>query len=187
MIAKPCIMHEAVAPNPSQSSTTTFRRLAVLLTPLTQNFFRYCDMSNPSQASQSESFRFLFEAALQDYEKKTGTKLVDHPLAKQLEKCDSVGSITYALQDQAQVFRKFQGDDGRVMKSLKCSVDVLYTLSTNAALGEGIGLVRLKALVALLYSDGHSTAIPACESDLCGHRHPTRRMSSFFVPMRTSL
>jgi hypothetical protein len=32
-------MHEAVAPTPSQSSTTTFRRLAVLLTPQTQIFF----------------------------------------------------------------------------------------------------------------------------------------------------
>ncbi len=112
-------------------------------------FFDFANMSNPSP---SESFRFLFEAALQDYEKKTGTKLVDHPLAKQLEKCDSVHSITSALQDQAQVFRKFQGDDGNVMKSLKCSVDVLYTLSTNTALGEGIGLVRLKALIGLLYS-----------------------------------
>jgi hypothetical protein len=137
-------MHEAVAPNPSQSSTTTFRRPAVLLTPQSQIFFGCANMSNPSS---SESFRFLFEAALQDYEKKTGTKLVDHPLAKQLEKCDSVDSITSILQDQAQVFRKFQGDDGNVMKSLKCSVDVLYTLSTNTALGEGIGLVCLKALI----------------------------------------
>jgi hypothetical protein len=106
-------------------------------------------MSNPSP---SESFRLLFEAALQDYEKKTGTKLVDHPLAKQLEKCDSVDSITSALQDQAQVFREFKGDDGNVMKSLKCSVDVLYALSTNTALGEGIGLVRFKALMGLLES-----------------------------------
>jgi hypothetical protein len=103
-------------------------------------------MSNPSP---SESFRFLFETALQRYEEKTGTKLVEHPLAKQLEKCDSVDSITTFLQKQAQAFSQFKGDDGKVMKSLKYSVDVLYGLSTNTALGEGIGLVRLKAVIEI--------------------------------------
>jgi len=101
-------------------------------------------MSNPSP---SQSFRFLFETALQRYEEKTGTKLIEHPLAKQLEKCDSVDSITTVLQEQARVFGKFKGDDGKVMRSLKYSVNVLHALSTNTALEEGIGLVRLKALV----------------------------------------
>jgi hypothetical protein len=103
-----------------------------------------CDMSNPES---SGSFRFLFETALQRYEEKTGTKLIEHPLAKQLEKCDSVDSITIVLQEQARCFGKFKGDDGKIMKSLKYSVNVLYALSTNTALGEGIGLVRLKALI----------------------------------------
>jgi len=106
-------------------------------------------MSNPSS---SESFRFLFETALQRYEEKTGTKLVEHPLAKQLEKCDSVDSITTFLQEQARVFGKFKGDDGKVMKSLKYSVNVLYALSTNSALGEGIGLVRLKTIIEIVNS-----------------------------------
>lgn len=96
-------------------------------------------MSNPSP---SESFRFLFETALQRYEEKTGTKLIEHPLAKQLETCDSVDSITTVLQEQVRAFGKFKGDDGKFMKSLKYSVNVLHALSTNTALGEGIGLVR---------------------------------------------
>jgi hypothetical protein len=100
--------------------------------------------------SPSESFQLLFEAALQDYEKQTGMKLIDHPLARRLETCDSVYSITSILQEQAQAFRDFRGDDGKVMKSLKCAVHVLYTLSNSTALSEGVGLVRPNALVGSL-------------------------------------
>lgn len=100
-----------------------------------------------SNSESSGSFRFLFETALQRYEEKTGTKLIEHPLAKQLEKCDTLDSITIVLQEQARCFGKFKGDDGKIMKSLKYSVNVLYALSTNTALGEGIGLVRFKALI----------------------------------------
>jgi hypothetical protein len=95
-------------------------------------------MSHPDPSS---SFQFLLGNALLDYEKQTGTKLADHPLAQQIETCDSVDSITLVLQEQAQAFREFRGDDGRVMKSLKSVVRVLHTLSTSAALAEGIGLV----------------------------------------------
>ena len=92
--------------------------------------------------SRPSSFQDLFNAALQDYENQTETKLVEHPFAKQLEECDSVDSIVAILQEQAQTFRKFRGDDGKIMKSLKSSVDVLYMLSNSTLLGEGIGLVR---------------------------------------------
>jgi hypothetical protein len=99
-------------------------------------------MSQPSS-----SFQTLFNSALKNYENQTGTRLIDHPLAKQLEACDSVDSITAILQEQAQIFRKFKGDDGKLMKSLKCSVGVLYMLSVSTVLGEGIGLVHPKAFI----------------------------------------
>jgi hypothetical protein len=85
--------------------------------------------------------------ALREYEKRTGTKLEDHPLAKQLDACDSVESITSVIQEQARAFHEFQGDDGRAMKSLKGAVGVLYTLSTNDAFSEGISLVCPKTLI----------------------------------------
>jgi fungal STAND N-terminal Goodbye domain len=100
-------------------------------------------MSYQSGASQ---FRSLFEVALEDYRKQTGTRLVDHPLHAKLIKCDSIESITAILQEQAQAFSKFRGDDGKVMKSLKSAVHVLHSLSTSTLLGEAIGLVRPKAL-----------------------------------------
>ena len=88
---------------------------------------------------RTSSFQGLFNAALQDYQIQTGNNLIDHPFAKQLESCDSADSVTAILQEQAQIFREFRGEDGKFMKSLKCSVNVLYTLSITT---EGIGLVH---------------------------------------------
>jgi hypothetical protein len=104
------------------------------------------------QPSSSSSFGDLFNAALQDYKNQTGTKLVEHPFAKQIEACDSVDSITAILQEQAQIFCKFKGDDGKLMKSLKSSVDVLHSLSISTILGEGVGLVHLKSVIGVLCS-----------------------------------
>jgi hypothetical protein len=95
------------------------------------------------------SFQDLFNAALQDYEIQTGTVLFDHPFAKQLEECNSVDAITAILQEQAQIFRKFRGDDGKIMKSLKSSINVLYTLSNSTVLGQGISLVCSKLLIGI--------------------------------------
>jgi len=102
-------------------------------------------MSHPSPSS---TFQVLFDTALQDYEKQTGTKLADHPLAKQLEACDTVGSITDFLQERTGAFREFRGEDGKVMRSLKRIVHVLYSLSASTVLGEGIGIVCPKVPLA---------------------------------------
>jgi hypothetical protein len=98
------------------------------------------DMSQ-SSSSSTGTFQALFNAALQDYEDKTGTSLIDHPIAKQLETCESVSSITSVLQEQAQNFREFRENDGKLMKALNSSVDVLYAPSISSALNETIGLV----------------------------------------------
>ena len=100
-------------------------------------------MSQPSSAS---SFQSLFNAALQDYTNQTGIGLNEHPFAKQLEACDSVDSITVVLQEQARIFHEFRGDDGKLMGSLKYSVNILYTLSVST---EGIGLVRSNSFIEI--------------------------------------
>jgi hypothetical protein len=101
-----------------------------------------------SQLSSSSSFQSLFNAALHDYAKRTGRKLDEDPLAKQFEKCDSSDAIFSVLQDQARKFQEFRGKDGKIVKSLKSTVNVLYTFSVSAALGEGVGIVCLKPLMA---------------------------------------
>ena len=95
-------------------------------------------MCDPSSSSR---FRYLLDYALKDYENQTGTKWDDHPLAKRLETCDSVESITAIFQEQSRAFREFR-DDGKLMKPLNSAVHVLHRLSANTVLSESIGLAR---------------------------------------------
>jgi hypothetical protein len=101
-----------------------------------------------SDQSQSSRFRALFAAALQDYQIQTGTALVNHPLAKNIQNCASIESVTALLQEQARAFNEFRGDNGRIAKSLKGIVSVLYTLSSTTA---SIGQVRPEGLIAVLH------------------------------------
>ena len=88
-------------------------------------------------------FQVLFEAALQQYEKQTEIPLAKHPLAEQLQNCNSVDSVIAVLQEQVQAFNEFRGTD-KIMKSLRGVVSVLSALSTVAELSDSIGLVRRK-------------------------------------------
>jgi fungal STAND N-terminal Goodbye domain len=92
----------------------------------------------------SSTLQSLFEAALHDYETQTGLRLIEHPLARQLESCNSVESITAVLQEQARALTEFRRDEDKVMKPLKRVVHVLHAFSTN--------LVRCVALVGYLCS-----------------------------------
>ncbi|KAH9083695.1 hypothetical protein EDB83DRAFT_2669650 [Lactarius deliciosus] len=88
----------------------------------------------------SESnLRSLLETALTEYEKKTGTKLLDNTLTIKLQSCNSADAINDVLQEQAQAFHEFRGNDGKVTRWLRRTVHILHTLSTSA-LGEGVGL-----------------------------------------------
>ena len=84
-------------------------------------------MSDPS----ASTLQSLFDAALHDYEKQTGMKLVEDPLARQLENCNSVDSIIAILQEQARAFTQFRRHDDKVMKPLKRVVQVTHALSTS--------------------------------------------------------
>ena len=116
----------------------TFRP-SLLTSPLFSAIFLTFLMSQPSSPS---SFQDLFNTALGDYQIQTGIRLADHTFAKQLEACNSVDSVTAILQEQAQIFREFRGDDGKITKPLKSSVDVLYSLSNSTVIGQGTGLVH---------------------------------------------
>ena len=86
------------------------------------------------------SFQSFFEDALQDYENQTAITLANHPLAEQLQNCQSVDSITALLQEQARAFSNFQGSD-KIMKSLKSVVLILSKVSGIAAIGQDISKV----------------------------------------------
>jgi hypothetical protein len=134
-----------------------------------------------SDQSGSSSLRVLFELALQDYETQTGTNLIRHPLAEQLERCDTVEAVISVLREQAGAFSEFRGSDGKFMRSLERSVSVLYTLSASTTLSEGIGLVCRTALVVFHIYKPHSTAIPTCKSVVCWPFHFARCMCLYFL------
>ena len=131
-----------------------------------------------SRPSSSFTLQALFSTALQDYEVKTGSSLVDHPFAKQFQECDSVESITAILEEQASIFRNFR-DHGKLVNSLKRLVTVLSSPLFTTLLNTGIGLLVRHKRHSLVYlvCDLYSIAIPACESNIYWHLYPTRRMS----------
>jgi hypothetical protein len=112
---------------------------------------------------------------LQQYEKQTEIPLAKHPLAEQLQSCDSVDSVIVILQEQARAFGEFRGSD-RIMKSLSSVISVLSTLSAAANLGEIVGLVRWDAPIGIPRPDTYSIVIQTYESNSSWSRHPALRM-----------
>ena len=98
-----------------------------------------------SDWSGQSHLQVIFEAALQNYEKQTGIALAKHPLAEQLQNCDSVESVTAVLREQTQAFKEFRGKE-KLLKPLKMAVSVLHKLSAAANFGQDVGLVSPSAL-----------------------------------------
>jgi hypothetical protein len=96
-------------------------------------------MSHPHlAASSSSNFQLIINSALKAYEKRTKKDLLAHPLAAQLQACDSLGAILAILQQQIQGLDQSRSDD-RWTKWLDPTVNVLFSFS--ATLGAGVGLV----------------------------------------------
>jgi hypothetical protein len=55
----------------------------------------------------SSNFNSILEAALSDYKEKNGSGVLEHPLAEDVKRCDSIGAISAILQGQAREFQSF--------------------------------------------------------------------------------
>jgi hypothetical protein len=97
--------------------------------------------THSTASSSSSSFQSILNAALEAYEKKTKTKLLTHPLAAQLQSCDSPTAILSVLQDLIQRFDHRRRSDERLTSWLIPTVNVLYAFSST--LGQGVGHVSL--------------------------------------------
>jgi hypothetical protein len=95
-------------------------------------------------SSSSANFQSIFNASLQAYDNKTKNKLLDHPLAAQLQSCHSPHAVLTVLQDLVQQFDQRRTSNQRLRNWLDPTVNVLYTFS--ATLGGGLGLVSLSSL-----------------------------------------
>jgi hypothetical protein len=92
-----------------------------------------------STPSSSSSFNSIIYNALEAYQKRTKKNLLSHPLAEQLQTCNSPGAILHVLQQQVQEINQSESGDEMLTKWLDPTVKVLYAFTE--ALGEGVGLV----------------------------------------------
>ena len=91
-------------------------------------------------ATSSSKFQQIFDNALKEYQRRTKKDLLNHPLAAQLQACNSPSGIRAVLQQQVQELNRSQNADDRLTKWLDPTVNILCSLS--GALGEGVSLVR---------------------------------------------
>jgi hypothetical protein len=126
----------------------------------------------PMASSSSANFQSIFNASLQAYDNKTKNNLLDHPLATQLQSCDTPHAVLAVLQDLVEQSDQCRTNDERLKNWLDPTVNVLYAFS--ATLGGGVALVSLSSLSLYnLCSDRHLSGIPTWECDICWHRRPS--------------
>jgi hypothetical protein len=100
--------------------------------------------SGQTSTTPSSDFKSIINTglsrALSQYKNKTGKPLLDHPLAAELQRCDSVDAIKAILQVQAEAFQQFRDGDKRLMKWINPVVDVLSAFSNT--IGGAASIVR---------------------------------------------
>ena len=119
---------------------------AIVLSPQTEIALMSHSRATTS-GSSSSNFQLVINNALKAYEKRTKRDLLAHPLASQLQACNSPGDILTVLQQQIQEIDQSRTGDERWTKWLNPMVNVLFTFS--ATLGSGVGLVCSWACVYL--------------------------------------
>ena len=135
----------------------------------TNNLFAFTLMSHSRVAaseSSSSNFQLILDNALKVYEKRTKRNLVAHPLASQIQACDSPGDILAVLQQQVQGLDQSRSADERWTKWLDPTINVLFTFSQTVV---AVGLVR-HALIRDLHSYICFAGILTRNGDLCGNR-----------------
>ncbi len=103
--------------------------------------------STVNATSSSVNFQSIFSAALKAYEKQTVTKrdLLAHPLASQLQTCDSTTSVLAVLHRQVEDLDQARKSDENLTKWLNPTVNVL--LAFSAMLGEGVCMVSSRVIL----------------------------------------
>jgi len=97
--------------------------------------------SHPAGPS-SPNFQLILNNALKVYEKQTKHDLLSHPLAAQLQACQSPSSILVVLQQEVQQLDRSRATDDRLTRWLAPTVNVLYAFAET--IGEGVSLVCFK-------------------------------------------
>ena len=86
-------------------------------------------------SSSSTNFQLVINNALDKYKKRTKHDLITHPLAAQIQSCNSPSAILVILRQQVQDLGQSQSSDERWSKWLDPTVNVIYVLSSTLAAG----------------------------------------------------
>ena len=133
----------AVAPSASQlfpfalSST----RHPILFSTNKQSLLPFMSHAQPT-VSSSSNFELIINNALEKYKKRTKNDLITHPLAAQLQSCDSPNAILAVLQQQVQGLDQSRSSDERLSRWLDPTVNVIYVLSSTVAAGVSLVCFR---------------------------------------------
>ena len=119
-----------------------------------------------STSTSSPHFRTIFVEAMNGYERKTKTDLLKHPLASQLQSCNSSSDILAVLHGMVNELDKSKGRNEKLSSWLNPTINVLYAFSST--LGQGVGLVSLNWSTHPRLID--FTDILARKCDLCRYR-----------------
>ena len=77
------------------------------------------------------------------YKKRTKNDLIKHPLAAQIQSCDSPSAILAVLQLQVQGMDQSRSNDERLSRWLDPTVNVICALSSTLAAGASLVCIEI--------------------------------------------
>ena len=151
------------SPLPNCPANTTPQLSVIVLSA--QTAFALMSHSRATASESSSNFRANFQLildnALKDYKKRTKKDLLVHPLASQLQACESPGDILAVLQQQIQGLDQSRSADERWTKWLDSTINILLTFSqTVGTVGLVLhALIRICTLIFILQAFSPATVI----------------------------
>ena len=116
--------------------------------------------STAASSASSSRFQFIINDTLKVYNKRTKNDLLLHPLATELQNCESSTEILAVLQQQVQGLDQSRSGDDRWTKWLDPTINVLLNFSQTAGT---VGLVCPTISAYLICTHSRS---------FCRHSHP---------------
>ena len=105
-----------------------------------------------ASSSSSTNFQLIITNALDKYKKRTKNDLITHPLAAQIQSCNSPSAILAVLQQQVQGVGQPRSSDERLSRWLDPTVNVIYVLSSTLAAGVSLVCLSTDELLRSAYS-----------------------------------
>src|SRR5258707_14523711 len=122
--------HTSLSPSPT-----------ILLSPLNSSISPLMSHTHPTSPSSS-NFQLIFDNAFRAYERHTKKDLRNHPLADQLQDCNTPSNILDVLQQQVEKLSRSQRRNEKWTRWLDPTVKVLHAFS--GTLGKHVTSVCLR-------------------------------------------